>query len=103
VPDSERGHSYFVAAVVDPPHALVLHSHTHPLPIYRDTNFTWAFVAEPRNSRTRLVMRARISYTPVGPAALVRGLIFLAFGVGDVLQAGAMLNGIRSRAERARS
>lgn len=28
--DSDHGDSHFTAALVDPPHALVLHSHTHP-------------------------------------------------------------------------
>ena len=100
VSDSPRGNSYFVAAQVDPAHALVLHSHTHPLPLYRDTDFSWAFVTERAgSSRTRLLMRARISYTPVWPAALVKALIVAGFGVGDVLQAGSMLLGIKGRAE----
>ena len=98
--DSPRGNAYFVAAHVEPPHALVLHSHTHPLPLYRDTNFSWAFVTErAAGSRTRLLMRARISYTPVWPAPLAKVFIVVGFGVGDVIQAGSMLLGIRRRAE----
>jgi hypothetical protein len=100
VPDSQRGDSYFVAAQVDPPHTLVLHSHTHPLPLYRDTNFSWAFaIHNDASTRTRLLMRARISYTPVWPAPLAKALILAGFGVGDVIQAGSMLLGIRRRAE----
>lgn len=99
VSDSELGNSYFVAARVDPPDALVLHSHTHPLPLYRDTNFSWAFVCHRRGAGTRLLMRARIAYTPVWPAPLVRACVAVGFGLGDVLQAGAMLQGIRRRAE----
>ena len=44
-------------------------------------------------------MRARVRYTPVWPAWLVRLLVAGGFGLGDVLQAGAMLGGIRRRAE----
>lgn len=98
--DSEAANSYFVVAQVDPPDALVLHSHTHPLPLYRDTNFSWAFVAERAGAyTTRLSMRARISYTPAWSAPLVKVLIVVGFGVGDVLQAGSMLLGIKRRAE----
>lgn len=98
--DSDSGVSYFTAAVVDRPRALVLHSHTHPLPMYRDVHFAWAFVLRRDGSRTRLMMRARITYAPVWPAAFVRTIMLVGFGIGDVIQAGAMLNGIRSRAER---
>jgi hypothetical protein len=93
----------FTAAVVEPPHVPVLHSHTHPLPLYRDTNFTWAFVAEERAGATRLIIRARIAYTPVWPATIVKALLLVGFGIGDAIQAGGMLNGIRTRAERAAS
>lgn len=79
---------------------LVLHSRTHPLPVYENTNFTWAFIAEGRDGGTRLIMRARIAYTPRWPAAIVRALIAVAFGIGDVIQAGGMLTGIRTRVER---
>ena len=98
--DSDRGDSYFTAALVDPPHALVLHSNTHPLPLYRDTNFAWVFAAETAGAWTRLIMQARIAYTPLWPAAIVKAFIVVAFGIGDVIQAGAMLNGIKRRAER---
>jgi hypothetical protein len=98
--DGERGNSYFVAARVDAPDALVLHSHTHPLPVYRDTNFSWAFVSQPHGDGTRLLMRARITYTPSGPAPLVHAMIAVGFGAGDLLQAGSMLLGIKQRAER---
>ena len=75
VSDSERGHAYFTAAIVEPPGVLVLHSRTHPLPLYDDTNFTWAFIAEEHDRGTRLIMRARIAYTPLWPAAIVKPLI----------------------------
>jgi hypothetical protein len=98
--DSEAGNSYFTVAKIAAARALVLQSHTHPLPIYRDVNFVWAFVLEETGPGTRLVMRARIRYTPVGPAPLIRRAISLAFDVGDVIQAGGMLEGIKRRAER---
>jgi hypothetical protein len=100
VPDSPDGIvSYFTAAEVARNRALVLISHTHPLPIYRDVSFSWAFVLRDAGSDARLAMRARVSYTPVGPAPVIRVLVATALTVGDVIQAGAMLNGIRSRAE----
>lgn len=100
VPDSPDGVvSYFTAAEVVSNRALVLISRTHPLPIYRDARFSWAFVLRDAGSDTRLVMRARIRYTPVRLAPVIRLLVAAAFSIGDVMQAGAMLNGIRSRAE----
>ena len=60
VSDSDSGASFFTVARLDPGRALVLRSHTHPLPIY---------------------------------------LMRVGFGFGDVVQAGAMLGGIRRRAE----
>jgi hypothetical protein len=103
VSDSQAGHSYFTAAVVDAPSALVLHSRTHPMPMYRDVGFSWAFITRPEPVGTRLIMRARVTYTAVWPAPLVRVLITVGFGVGDLVQAGGMLRGIRARAEASRS
>jgi hypothetical protein len=100
VPDSPDGQvAYFTVAGIERNRALVLISHTHPMPIYRDVSFSWAFVMEDAGENTRLIMRARISYTPVGPARLMRVSIAAGFGIGDVVQAGAMLRGIKRRAE----
>lgn len=99
VPDSDSGDSYFTAAHVEPPHALVLVSHTHPLPMYRDVDFSWAFIATGDGRGTRLIMRARVSYAPVWHPVLVRWIIAIGFGAGDLVQAGGMLHGIRRRAE----
>ena len=44
-------------------------------------------------------MRARVRYTPLWPAWIVGLLMRVGFGFGDVVQAGAMLGGIRRRAE----
>ncbi len=47
VPDSpDAVVSYFEVAEIETNQALVLISHTHPLPIYRDVNFSWAFILE---------------------------------------------------------
>lgn len=103
VPDSpDAVVSYFTAAEIRKGHALVLISHTHPLPIYRDVKFSWAFVVEGDGPGARLIMRARVAYTPVGPDLIIRLLVAAAFGIGDLLQAGAMLRGIKARAERER-
>ena len=85
--------------------ALVLISHTHPLPIYRDVDFSWTFVLEDdaAGAATRLIMRARTTYTPVGPGLIIRFLVAAGFGIGDVVQAGAMLGGIKTRAESGRA
>jgi hypothetical protein len=37
-----------------------------------------------------------------GPDLIIRLLVAAAFGIGDLLQAGAMLRGIKARAERER-
>jgi hypothetical protein len=71
----------------------------HPLPLYRDVTFSWAFVLDDVGLDSRLIMRARVSYTPVGPTPIVRLMIAAGFGIGDVVQAGAMLGGIKARAE----
>jgi hypothetical protein len=64
-----------------------------------DVNFSWAFVLEDAAPGSRLMMRARVSYTPVEPAWIIRRLITAVFAIGDVVQAGAMLRGIKARAE----
>jgi hypothetical protein len=106
VPDSPDGVvSYFTVAEIVKERALVLISHTHPLPIYRDVDFSWAFVLDDDgvDADTRLIMRARIAYTPVGPGLIIRSLVAAGFGIGDVVQAGAMLGGIKARAEPGRA
>jgi hypothetical protein len=100
IPDSDSGESFFTAARIEPLRALVLRSTTHPLPAYTDVNFAWAFVLEDAGRDTRLIMRARVDYRPVWPSALVRLLMLVGFGIGDLVQAGGMLDGIKRRAER---
>jgi hypothetical protein len=96
VDDSDGGESYFEVVALDRPRALVLLSHTHPLPAYEDVDFSWAFVLDGARP-TRLLVRARVRYTPVWPPWIVRTLVAVGFGFGDFVQAGAMLLGIRSR------
>jgi len=91
--------SYFEVAEIETNQTLVLISHTDPLPIYRDVSFSWAFILNDLDADTRLIMRARISYAPIGPAPVVRLLVAACFGIGDIVQAGAMLGGIKARAE----
>jgi hypothetical protein len=100
VPDSDSGVSFFTVARLEPGRLLVLPSTTHPLPAYTDVNFAWAFVLDDEGTDTRLIMRARVDYRPVWPSAIVRLLIRLGFGIGDFVQAGDMLEGIKRRAER---
>ncbi len=100
VPDSDSGVSFFTVARLERARALVLHSRTHPLPAYTDVNFVWAFVLETAGGDTRLIMRARVDYTPVWHPALVRLLMLVGFGIGDFVQAGGMLDGIKRRSER---
>jgi ligand-binding SRPBCC domain-containing protein len=96
VDDSDSGVAYFEVAALDRPRALVLVSHTHPLPAYENVDFSWAFVLEDVGA-TRLIMRSRVRYAPVWPPWLVRLLVVVGFGIGDFVQGGAMLQGIRSR------
>jgi hypothetical protein len=98
--DSDTGVSFFTVARIEPSRALILRSTTHPLPAYTDVNFAWAFVLEDADGDTRLIMRARVDYRPVWPSAVVRLLMLAGFGIGDLVQAGAMLDGIKRRAER---
>jgi hypothetical protein len=101
IPDSPDWTAFFVVARIEPGRALILHSTTHPLPLYADIRFAWSFVLEDAGGGTRLLLRARTAYRPVWPAPLVRLFFLTVMNVGDVLEAGAMLHGIRDRAERA--
>ena len=93
--------SYVMVAEIAKGRALVLISHTHPLPIYRDVDFSWAFVLDDdvAGADTRLILRSRVAYTPVGPGPIIGFLVATGFGIGDIVQAGAMLGGIKARAE----
>jgi hypothetical protein len=98
VPDSKDGSFYFTVAAIEPERALVLHSTRHLLKPVRSIDFSWAFVLHPRaDHRTRVFIRARVRYEPLWAWPLVE----LVGGVGDFVNAGQMLRGIKQRAEGA--
>lgn len=101
VPDSPDWAAWFTVVEVTPPEALVLRSNLHVLAPYRDIDFTWAFLLAPCDVGTRLVIRARATYVPVWPEWAVRLFFRVVMGPGDLVNTGAMLRGIRRRAERA--
>lgn len=88
------------AAVVDPPHALVLEG---AAPLADETappyDFTWAFVVQPaRDGATRLVVRERYGYKERWVGRMVVPVSWLSF-----LMSQRMLRGIRDRAQGARA
>ena len=96
VPDSDDWSVWFTVAEVDAPRSLVLHSTRHVLWPIRSVDFSWAFVIAPVGaSRSRLLIRARSAYAPRSARWFVECVI----GPGDFVNAGAMLRGIRARAE----
>ena len=100
VPDSPDGSVFFTVAALEPGRALVLHSTRHLLKPIRSIDFSWAFVlVAGEASTTRLIMRARVRCEPGWGLALLGPLI----GVGDFLNASAMLRGIKQRSERVRA
>jgi hypothetical protein len=98
VPDSDDWSVYFTVAAIEPPHALVLHSTRHVLKPIRTVDFSWAFVVRQiAPDKSRLLIRARTSYTPRSALPFVE----LVIGPADFLNAGAMLRGIKQRVEAA--
>jgi hypothetical protein len=102
VADSRDGSAYFTVEWLDPQRALVLVSTTHPLPVYTDVHFSWAFVLEDLGRGTRLVLRARITCKPLVPGLIARPGFGAMLRIGDLVEAGAMLRGIKRRAETSR-
>jgi hypothetical protein len=95
VPDSADWSVFFTVAEVEPERHLVLHSTRHVLPPVRRGDFSWAFCLTPvGDGATRLLIRARVRCEPRWAGALVEPVI----GIGDFLNAEAMLHGIRLRA-----
>jgi hypothetical protein len=96
VPDSPDCSVFFTVAELEPERHLVLHSTRHVLPPVRGADFSWAFCLAPAgDEETRLLIRARVRCEPRWAGAVVEPVI----GIGDFLNAEAMLRGIRSRAE----
>jgi hypothetical protein len=94
VPDSPDWSVFFTVAALEPERALVLHSTRHLLRPMRSIEFSWAFVLERRSTGgTRLIIRARSRGEPRWAVLALTPLI----GVGDFLNASAMLRGIRRR------
>ncbi len=58
IPDSPDWSAFFTVQRLEPERALVLHSTTHPLPMYTDVRFGWSFVIDDHHGSTRLIMRA---------------------------------------------
>jgi hypothetical protein len=96
VPDSPDGSVFFTVAEVRPDEALVLRSSRHIVKPVRRIDFSWAFcLASAGNDSTRLTIRARVRCEPLWAGAVLEPVI----GIGDFINAGAMLRGIRARAE----
>jgi len=96
VPDSPDWSVFFTVAALEPERALVLYSTRHLLPPMRSISFSWAFVLEPiDHERTRFLIRARARYAPrwswlvLGPP----------YSLGDLLNTGTILRGVKRRAE----
>jgi hypothetical protein len=100
VPDSEGWSVFFTVEKVEAPHALVLHSTRHVIGPIKTIDFSWAFVIrEVSPGTSRLLIRARTSYTPRQALPFVE----LVIGPADFVNAGAMLGGIKQRVENARA
>jgi hypothetical protein len=98
VPDSPDWSVFFTVAALEPERALVLHSTRHLLKPMRSIDFSWAFVLRRRPAGgTRLIIRARSRGEPRWAVLALAPLI----GVGDFLNASAMLRAIRRRCEGA--
>ena len=98
IPDSDDCSVYFTVAEVEPPRGLVLHSTRHIIKPIKTIDFSWAFIL--RNAlggKTRLYIRARSNYTPRSALPFVE----LVIGVGDFVNAGAMLRGMKRLVEGA--
>jgi hypothetical protein len=98
VPDGEPGTAFYRVAVLDPPHALVLHSTSHvpqPLRGTMTVEWTWAYELREVGTRTRLVLRVRATFEPGWVRLIYDGLIV----PSDFIMARSMLRGIARRAE----
>ncbi len=99
VPDGEPGTAFYRVAVIEAPHALVLHSTSHvpqPLRGRMTVDWTWAYELRRVDSKTtRLVLRVRATFEPWWMRSIYDGLIV----PSDFIMARSMLRGIARRAE----
>jgi hypothetical protein len=99
VPDGEPGTAYYRVAVLDAPHALVLHSTSHvpqPLRGKMAVDWTWSYqLQEVGASMTRLLLRVRATFKPWWVRLIYDGLIV----PSDFIMARSMLRGVARRAE----
>ena len=99
VPDGEPGTAWYDVVALEHARHLVLHSTTHVPQALRSVmriEWTWTFVLEPTDGRTRLRLRARARGNVV--AFVFWHLVVVP---SDYVMAPAMLRGIEVRAERA--
>jgi hypothetical protein len=99
VPDSDDWSAFFTVEAVEPPHALVLHSTRRVIKPIKTIDFSWAFViSKVSPGRSRLLIRARTSYTP----RLALPFVELMIGPAHFVNAVAMLRGIKKRVDIAK-
>jgi len=96
IPDSLDRSVFFTVEAVERERALVLRSTKHLLRPMRSIDFTWAFILEPIDDRTRFVIRARARYAPRW-SWLILGV---PYGLGDWLNTTNILHAVKQRAER---
>jgi hypothetical protein len=77
----------------------VLHSTWHVFGPVKEVDFSWVFALKPVDdgARTRLVVRARVTYRPRWIFPFVETVV----GLGDWVNVSVMLRGIRRRVEGA--
>jgi hypothetical protein len=99
VPDGEPGTAFYRVAVLDAPHALVLHSTSHIPPPLRGrmtVDWTWAYELRAVGATTtRLTLRVRATFQPWWVRLIYGGMIV----PSDSIMARSMLRGIARRAE----
>lgn len=99
VPDGEPGTAFYRVAVLDAPHALVLHSTSHvpqPLRGRMAVDWTWAYeLRQVDTTTTRLVLRVRATFDPWWVRLIYDGMIV----PSDFPMARSMLRGIARRVE----
>ena len=99
VPDGEPGTAFYRVAVLDAPHALVLHSTSHVPPPLRGrmtVDWTWAYELRAVGATTtRLSLRVRATFQPWWVRLIYDGMIV----PSDFIMARSMLRGIARRAE----